>query len=80
MAFMLGVSEYLLVYHTSSLTLSVAGVFKVGEEVQMVIRGCGYDGEWGRGQCGGCGLRWWVGVWPRWWVAGVAEMVGDTVD
>ncbi len=28
-AFMLGVSEYLLVYHTSSLTLSIAGVFKV---------------------------------------------------
>ncbi len=29
MAFMLGVSEYLLVYHTSGLTLSVAGVLKV---------------------------------------------------
>ncbi|XP_064398591.1 solute carrier family 35 member C2-like [Halichondria panicea] len=28
MAFMLGVSEYLLVYHTSGLTLSVAGVLK----------------------------------------------------
>ena len=29
LAFMLGVSEYLLVYHTSGLTLSVSGVFKV---------------------------------------------------
>ena len=29
LAFMLGVSEYLLVYHTSSLTLSVSGVVKV---------------------------------------------------
>ena len=29
LAFMLGVSEYLLVYHTSGLTLSVAGVLKV---------------------------------------------------
>lgn len=29
LAFMLGFSEYLLVYHTSSLTLSVAGVMKV---------------------------------------------------
>ena len=28
---MLGASEYLLVYHTSGLTLSVAGVLKVGE-------------------------------------------------
>ena len=28
-SFMLAVSEYLLVYHTSSLTLSVAGVVKV---------------------------------------------------
>ena len=30
MAFGLGTSEYLLVYHTSGLTLSVAGVLKVG--------------------------------------------------
>ena len=29
MAFMLGVSEYWLVYHTSSLTLVISGVFKV---------------------------------------------------
>ena len=29
-AFGLGTSEYLLVYHTSGLTLSVAGVLKVG--------------------------------------------------
>lgn len=29
LAFMLGVSEYLLVYHTSGLTLSIAGIFKV---------------------------------------------------
>ena len=29
LAFMLGVSEYLLVYHTSGLTLSISGVFKV---------------------------------------------------
>lgn len=29
LAFMLGVSEYLLVYHTSSLTLSISGVVKV---------------------------------------------------
>lgn len=29
LAFMLGFSEYLLVYHTSSLTLSVSGVIKV---------------------------------------------------
>ena len=28
-AFMLGFSEYLLVYHTSGLTLSISGVFKV---------------------------------------------------
>lgn len=28
LAFMLGVSEYLLVYHTSGLTLSISGVFK----------------------------------------------------
>jgi len=28
LAFMLGVSEYLLVYHTSGLTLSIAGIFK----------------------------------------------------
>ena len=32
LAFMLGVSEYLLVYHTSGLTLSISGVFKVREE------------------------------------------------
>lgn len=29
LAFMLGVSEYLLVYHTSGLTLSISGVLKV---------------------------------------------------
>ena len=29
LAFMLGVSEYLLVYHTSGLTLSISGVVKV---------------------------------------------------
>ena len=31
LAFMLGYSEYLLVYHTSSLTLSISGVVKVSE-------------------------------------------------
>lgn len=36
-AFMLGTSEYLLVYHTSGLTLSIAGVFKVS--LCMYIRG-----------------------------------------
>ena len=30
LAFMLSVSEFLLLSHTSSLTLSIAGIFKVG--------------------------------------------------
>ena len=44
MAFMLGVSEYWLVYHTSSLTLVISGVFKVskayvGSDVCMLYKG-----------------------------------------
>ncbi len=33
LAFMLGVSEYLLVYHTSGLTLSISGVVKVSHTI-----------------------------------------------
>ena len=37
MAFMLGVSEYWLVYHTSSLTLVISGVFKVNSLYKCVF-------------------------------------------
>ena len=40
LAFMLGVSEYLLVYHTSGLTLSIAGIFKVCKRDLRVARDC----------------------------------------
>lgn len=40
MAFMLGVSEYWLVYHTSSLTLVISGVFKVSSSYQVVTSVC----------------------------------------
>jgi hypothetical protein len=33
---MLGISEYLLVYHTSGLTLSISGVFKVSYVIIML--------------------------------------------
>ena len=36
MAFMLGVSEYWLVYHTSSLTLVISGVFKVSSSCHVL--------------------------------------------
>ena len=40
MAFMLGVSEYLLVYHTSGLTLSISGVFKVCVCLHLAVCAC----------------------------------------
>ena len=49
LAFMLGLSEYLLVYHTSGLTLSISGVFKVREEGGRG-RGEEREGEEGRGR------------------------------
>jgi hypothetical protein len=47
---MLGVSEYLLVYHTSGLTLSISGVFKVG---RWWWWGWGGEGGFGREEGGG---------------------------